>query len=195
MRWTRISALVLTASVSVLAAACGSSTSPTATPPAGQSGNSTTTTTAAATTTTAASSSAIAPVSMPTAAGTFGTKPPTVTVPTGAPPTVLESSDLITGTGAEAEDGETITVQYVLVDYSTAKEIQSSWDSNMPFSFVLGQGQVIKGWDEGVVGMKVGGRRELVIPPALAYGSSPPPNSGIETNATLIFIVDLLKVS
>jgi FKBP-type peptidyl-prolyl cis-trans isomerase len=192
MRWTRTSALVLTASIAVLAAACGSSTSPAANPPAGQPGSATTTT--AATTTTTAASSGIAPVSMPTAAGTFGTKPPTVTVPTGAPPTVLESSDLISGTGAEAEAGDTITVQYVLVDYSTAKEIQSSWDTNMPFSFVLGRGQVIKGWDEGVVGMKVGGRRELIIPPGLAYGASPPPNSGIESNATLIFIVDLLKV-
>ncbi len=129
---------------------------------------------------------------MPTAAGTFGTKPPTVTVPTGAPPTALESSDLITGTGPAAKAGDSITVQYVLVDYSSEKELQASWDSNMPFTFTLGEGQVIKGWDEGVVGMKVGGRRELIIPPSLAYGSNPP--AGIAANATLIFVVDLLKI-
>jgi len=186
MRWTRTSALVLTAGLSVTAAACGSST-PSSTPPAGH----TTTTTAATTTST------LPPVSMPTAAGTFGTAPPTVTVPTGAPPTALEASDLITGTGATAAKGDTAEVQYVLVDYSTGKVIQSSWTDNMPFSFTLDATpeQVITGWDEGVTGMKVGGRRELVIPPNLAYGSDPPPNSGIASGATLIFIVDLLKVS
>jgi peptidylprolyl isomerase len=185
MRGTRIAALVLTASVAVVAAACGSST------PSATSGSSTT-----APTTTSASGPApsFQPVSMPTAAGTFGTKPPTVTVPTGAPPTVLESSDLIVGSGPAAKAGDTVEVQYVLVDYSTEKEIQSSWDTGQPFTFILGEGQVIKGWDEGVVGMKVGGRRELVIPPSLAYGSNPPPNSGIESNATLIFIVDMLKI-
>jgi peptidylprolyl isomerase len=188
MRWTRTSALVLTAGLSVTAAACGSST-PSSTPPAGH----TTTTT----TTTATTTSTLPPVSMPTAAGTFGTAPPTVTVPTGAPPTVLEASDLITGTGATAAKGDTAEVQYVLVDYSTGKVIQSSWTDNMPFSFTLDATpeQVITGWDEGVAGMKVGGRRELIIPPNLAYGSDPPPNSGIASGATLIFIVDLLKVS
>ncbi|HEY7947377.1 MAG TPA: FKBP-type peptidyl-prolyl cis-trans isomerase [Acidimicrobiales bacterium] len=112
-------------------------------------------------------------------------------MPPGPPPTVLESSDLITGTGATATSGATITVQYVLVSYATGKVIQSSWDS-MPFSFPLGQGQVIPGWDEGVVGMKVGGRRELIIPPALAYQSQA--QQGIPANSTLIFIIDLLKV-
>jgi peptidylprolyl isomerase len=128
---------------------------------------------------------------MPTAAGTFGTAPPKVTVPTGAPPTVLESSDLITGTGPAAKKGDMITVQYVLVSYATGQVIQSSWTS-MSFSFTLGVGQVIPGWDEGVVGMKVGGRRELIIPPALAYQSQA--QQGIPANSTLIFIVDLLKI-
>jgi peptidylprolyl isomerase len=174
MRWTRTSALVLTAGLAMAATACGSS-SPKASPPA-----STTTTT-------------IPPIAMPTAAGTFGTRPPAVTVPTGAPPTVLESSDLIAGTGAAAKTGDSVTVQYVLVDYSTGKVIQSSWDGS-PFSFTVGQSGIISGWNQGVVGMKVGGRRELILPPAVAYGASPPPDSGIETNATLIFVIDLLKI-
>jgi len=117
-----------------------------------------------------------------------------VTVPTGAPPTVLESSDLITGTGAATKTGDAVTVQYVLVNYATGQQLQSSWDSQ-PFTFTLGAtgaGAVITGWEEGVVGMKVGGRRELVIPPALAYGANPPP--GIAVNATLIFVIDLLKI-
>ncbi|HVC68821.1 MAG TPA: FKBP-type peptidyl-prolyl cis-trans isomerase [Acidimicrobiales bacterium] len=177
----KISALVAVATVAMAAAACGSSTSP----PAGQAGSATT----APTTTT--TSAAIAPVSTPTAAGTFGTRPPAVTVPTGPPPTVLESSDLITGTGAAAAKGDTITVQYVLVSYATDSVIQSSWDSQ-PFSFPLGEGRVIPGWDKGVVGMKVGGRRELIIPPALAYGAQA--QQGIPANSTLVFIVDLLKV-
>jgi peptidylprolyl isomerase len=190
MRWTRISALGLTAGLALAATGCGTSPSPSA-----QTGSSTT---AATTTppTTSAAPATIAPIASPTGAGTFGTEPPPVTVPPGAPPTVLESADLITGTGPAAKAGDTVTVQYVLVDYATDKEIQASWTSNMPFSFTLDANpeQVIKGWDEGVAGMKVGGRRELIIPPALAYGDNPPPNSGIESNATLIFVVDLLKI-
>jgi peptidylprolyl isomerase len=189
MRWTRISAVAFTASLAVLATACGSST-PKASPPAGQPGSSTT----ADPSTTVGPAAQIPPVSMPTAAGTFGTAPPPITVPTGAPPTVLESSDLITGTGATAVKGDTVTVQYVLVNYATEQELQSSWTSQ-PFSFTLDANpeMVIKGWDEGVGGMKVGGRRELIIPPNLAYDSNPP--AGIPSDATLIFVVDLLKVS
>jgi peptidylprolyl isomerase len=175
MRWTRTAALVLTASMATAAAACGSSTP-----------------TANSTTTTAAASSTIAAISMPTAAGTFGTAPPPITVPAGAPPTVLESSDLITGTGAVAKSGDTVQVQYVLYLYSTDALVQSSWTAS-PFSFELGVGQVIPGWDKGVVGMKVGGRRELIIPPALGYKSEA--QTGIPANSTLVFVIDLLKVS
>jgi peptidylprolyl isomerase len=103
---------------------------------------------------------------------------------------VLESSDLITGTGATAKKGDNVTVQYVLVSYATGAVIESSW-GGMPFKFTLGVGSVIPGWDQGVVGMKVGGRRELVIPPALAYGSAA--NGDIPANSTLVFIVDMLK--
>jgi len=124
-------------------------------------------------------------------AGTSG-KAPTVVVPAGNPPTQLEMAELIAGTGAVAADGDSITVQYVLATYSSRKVIQSSWTSN-PFTFTLGEGQVIPGWDKGVVGMRVGGRRELIIPPSLGYGAQPQ-GAGIAANDTLVFVVDLLKV-
>jgi len=148
--------------------------------------------------TTAAPSASSAPASIgtiadPSAAGTFGTEP-TITVPPGAPPTQLESKDLIVGTGPAAKAGDQVTVQYVGVAYSTGKVFDASWSRNQPFQFTLGQGQVIAGWDQGVVGMQVGGRRELIIPPALAYGSSSP-GPGIAANDTLIFIVDLVKIN
>jgi peptidylprolyl isomerase len=180
MRGTRIPALVLTAAVAVATAACGSST-PTTSP----------STTAKAPVGTSPSTT-FAPVSQPSPAGTFGVKP-SVTVPTGRPPTHLEVSDLITGTGAVAKKGDTVTVQYVGVAYSTEQQFDASWDRNMPFTFVLGVGDVIKGWDEGVVGMRVGGRRELVIPPALGYGAESP-SPAIPANETLIFVVDLLSI-
>jgi peptidylprolyl isomerase len=124
-------------------------------------------------------------------AGTAG-KAPTVTVPSGTPPKSLESADLIVGTGATAVPGSNVTVQYVLATYSSGKVIQSSWTSQ-PFTFELGAGQVIPGWDKGVVGMKVGGRRELIVPPSLGYGDQSP-GPGIAADDTLVFVVDLLKV-
>jgi peptidylprolyl isomerase len=127
-------------------------------------------------------------------AGTAG-QAPTVTVPSSAPPTSLESADLIVGTGKEATPGSQVTVQYVLATYSAGKVIQSSWTSQ-PFTFTLGEGQVIPGWDKGVVGMHVGGRRELIIPPSLGYGANPPQGAeGIAANDTLVFVIDLLDVS
>ena len=116
-----------------------------------------------------------------------------MTVPTGTPPTALESADLIAGTGTTAAPGDNVTVQYVLATYSSGKVIQSSWTSQ-PFTFKLGAGQVIPGWDKGVVGMKVGGRRELIIPPTLGYGPQSP-GPGIAANDTLVFVIDLLKVN
>ena len=159
----------------------------------GSSSSSSTTTTAASTATTSSGATTIAtiPVQDRSPAGTFGTEP-TVTVPPGAPPTQLESTDLITGTGPAAKAGDTVTVQYVLATYSSGKVIQASWTSQ-PFSFTLGEGQVIPGWDQGVVGMKVGGRRELIIPPKLGYGAQSP-GAGISDNDTLVFVVDLLKI-
>ena len=116
---------------------------------------------------------------------------PKVTPPTGAAPSKLVSKDLITGTGAEAKVGQTVTVNYVGILFNGGKEFDASWKRNEPFSFPLGKGQVIAGWDQGVLGMKVGGRRELVIPAALAYGAkgSPP---AIPPNAPLVFVIDLL---
>jgi FKBP-type peptidyl-prolyl cis-trans isomerase len=126
-------------------------------------------------------------------AGVTGKEPKAV-VPPGAPPAHLEASDLIVGTGPAAKPGDTVTVQYVLATYSSRKEIQASWTSQ-PFKFTLDARpeQVIPGWDHGVVGMKVGGRRELIIPPSLGYGSSSP-GAGISANDTLVFIVDMLKI-
>ena len=117
---------------------------------------------------------------------------PVVEVPSGPPPKQLESIDLIEGEGAEAKAGDEVTVQYVLVDYKSGKEIEASWDRGEPFTFQLGAGMVIPGWDQGVAGMKVGGRRELIIPPELAYGAEGSPPIG--PNATLIFVIDLLAV-
>jgi peptidylprolyl isomerase len=122
----------------------------------------------------------------------FGMKP-TVTVPSGDPPTALQKKDLIAGNGTEATTGKKVTVQYVGVHFSTKKQFDASWDTGRPFPFTLGAGDVIKGWDEGVPGMKVGGRRQLVIPPALAYGPNGyPPVIG--PNETLVFVVDLVSV-
>ena len=118
---------------------------------------------------------------------------PTVTVPAGPAPTALVTEDLVVGDGATAQVGKPITVQYVGVSYSTGKQFDASWDSGSPFPFTLGAGKVIQGWDKGIVGMKVGGRRQLTIPPDLAYGAGGFPPV-IAPNETLIFVVDLLKV-
>lgn len=118
-------------------------------------------------------------------------KEPKVTPPSGPAPSKLETKDLITGTGAEAKAGETVTVNYVGVLYKGGTEFDASWKRKEPFSFALGKGQVIAGWDQGVAGMKVGGRRELIIPSALAYGAKGS-GSTIPPNAPLVFVVDLL---
>ena len=97
------------------------------------------------------------------------------------------------GSGPKAKPGDSVTVQYVLATYSSGKEVQSSW-TQTPFTFVLGEGQVIPGWDKGVVGMQVGGRRELIIPPDLGYGAQSP-GAGISANDTLVFIVDMVKIN
>jgi peptidylprolyl isomerase len=120
-------------------------------------------------------------------------KEPTVTVPKGPAPTKLETKDLIVGTGAEAKAGDAVTVNYVGVLYNTGKEFDASWKRNEPFAFTLGKGQVIPGWDEGIPGMKVGGRRELIIPASLAYGAKGSPPT-IPPNAPLVFVVDMLSV-
>jgi peptidylprolyl isomerase len=120
---------------------------------------------------------------------------PHVYVPPGEqPPAQLEIEDLEVGDGAEATAGQQVEVHYVGVSWRTRKQFDASWDRGDTFSFGLGQGQVIKGWDDGVAGMRVGGRRRIVIPPALAYGKR---GAGgvIGPDETLVFVVDLLGLS
>jgi len=127
------------------------------------------------------------------ASNTDTSKKPEVTVPTGVSPSKFAYKEIVEGTGPVAKSGDKVTVQYVGVGFETKKEFDSSWSRNEPFSFTLGAGEVIKGWDKGVEGMKVGGRRELLIPGNLAYGpAGSPPKIG--PNETLIFVIDLLKV-
>jgi peptidylprolyl isomerase len=139
-----------------------------------------------------------APTTPPTASaktptsGPLATQPK-VTVPTGPAPTTLVTKEIIKGTGPEAKAGDPVTVNYVGVLYHGGKEFDASWKRNEPFAFALGKGQVIKGWDQGVAGMKVGGRRELIIPAELAYGKTGSPPT-IPANAPLVFVVDLLGV-
>ena len=118
---------------------------------------------------------------------------PTIEKPTGEPPTALEVQDLAEGTGAEARTGSQLTVQYVGVAFDSGKQFDASWDRGEPFPFQLGAGMVIPGWDQGLVGMKVGGRRVLTIPPELAYGEQGQ-GADIGPNETLVFVIDLLAV-
>lgn len=118
---------------------------------------------------------------------------PTVKLPTGPAPTHLAVKDLRTGTGAAAKSGDQVSVQYVGVLYDNGSKFDSSYDHGQPFPFKLGGGQVIPGWDQGVAGMKVGGLRELIIPPNLAYGAQGQPPT-IPPNATLVFVIGLVKI-
>lgn len=136
-------------------------------------------------------SSAVATTPKPAAAIS---KKPVVTVPSGPAPTHLVTKDLVTGTGQTAKAGETVTVNYVGVLYKTGKEFDSSWSRNQPFTTPLTAGSVIPGWVQGIPGMKVGGRRELIIPASLAYGKAGSPPT-IPPNSPLVFVVDLISVS
>jgi peptidylprolyl isomerase len=118
---------------------------------------------------------------------------PTVTPPTDCNPKQLIKKDLITGTGQTAAAGQTVTVNYVGVLCKTGKEFDSSWKRNQPFTTALSAGSVIPGWVQGIPGMKVGGRRELIIPANLAYGKQGS-GSTIPPNSALVFIVDLISV-
>jgi peptidylprolyl isomerase len=118
---------------------------------------------------------------------------PVVEIPEGAPPAELVVEDLTVGDGAEAVAGTQCTMQYVGHAWSTGKQFDASWDRGQPFAFQLGAGMVIGGWDQGVAGMKVGGRRKLTIPPHLGYGARGA-GGAIGPNETLVFVVDLLAV-
>jgi peptidylprolyl isomerase len=118
---------------------------------------------------------------------------PEVEVPEGPPPDSLEVEDIVEGDGDAAAAGDLLAVEYVGVLYENGEEFDSSYERGEPFQFQLGAGMVIQGWDEGLEGMKVGGRRELTIPPDLAYGprGSPP---AIGPDETLVFVIDLVEV-
>ena len=116
---------------------------------------------------------------------------PTIGAPSGTPPTTLVTKDIIVGTGAEALPTSTMTVHYTLMAWSTGKVVESSWTSGSPATFPLAN--VILGWQQGIPGMKVGGRRLLVIPPDLGYGAQG--GGPIGPNETLIFVVDAIGVA
>jgi peptidylprolyl isomerase len=122
------------------------------------------------------------------------TDKPHVYVPPGeAPPAELGIEDLVVGEGASAAPDREVEVHYVGVAWSTRKQFDASWDRGETFRFTLGSGQVIAGWDQGVAGMKVGGRRRITIPPRLGYGKA---GAGgvIRGGETLVFVVDLVEV-
>jgi peptidylprolyl isomerase len=175
-------ALLLLAAAAFLVAGCGSDD---------KKDSSTESSTPAQPTTTATEPTATTP-SGGAKGDTDLSKKPKVEVPKD-PVTTLQKQDIVVGKGPAAKAGDTIDVQYVGVAQSTGKQFDASWDRGQPFTFPLGQGQVIPGWDQGIVGMKVGGRRQLVIPPDMAYGAQgAPPDIG--PNETLVFVVDLKKI-
>ena len=147
-------------------------------------------------TTTAAT--ATADSSQPVASTTkdLNTKP-VVPAQKGTPPTTLVKQDIVTGSGPAVKAGDKATVKYVGVLWDGGTQFDASWDRQPPqdvFPFTIGKGEVIPGWDQGVAGMKVGGRRQLTIPPELGYGANGSPPS-IPPNATLVFVVDLKKIN
>ncbi len=122
------------------------------------------------------------------------TTKPEVDFPGDTPPTDLVIEDITDGDGAEAEAGDTIQAHYVGVPWSTGEEFDSSWNRGEPLEFQVGVGQVITGWDEGITGMRAGGRRKLTIPPQMGYGANGA-GSAIGPNETLIFVVDLVSTN
>ena len=186
---SRAGATVAALGAVILIAGCGSSGSSTVT--VGNENTADNSLVTAGETKSTASTTSSATATTPTSGPL--SKEPTVTPPTGPAPTKLETKDLIVGTGPEAKSGDPVTVNYVGVLYNGGKKFNASWETGKPFPFTLGKGEVIAGWDQGIVGMKVGGRRELIIPASLAYGAAGRPPS-IPKNAALVFVVDLLAV-
>ena len=118
---------------------------------------------------------------------------PEITIPDGPPPSELVVEDLTVGSGPEATAGQRVDIHYVGVSWSSGQQFDASWDRRATFDFKLGGGQGIPGWDQGVAGMKVGGRRRLTIPPGLGYGATGAAGV-IKPNETLVFVVDLVSV-
>ncbi len=127
-----------------------------------------------------------------TVEGDIGSRPSVGLLTGGEVPDELVSRDEVVGQGAQAAEGSTVTMHYVLFSGTTGEKVDSSWDRGQPFSSALSRGRLIDGWIEGVPGMKVGGRRVLVIPPHLGYGANGVP--GIPPNDTLLFVIDLVDV-
>jgi len=187
-------ALALTLAVALPGCGGGSASSgqddPTLTDPTGSQGSGQADQGPSLTTCVNAPSTARAPAAAPTDLATR----PVVEVPDASPPCGLQTSDIVTGKGTAAKEGDKLAVRYVGVNYADGKEFDASWNrGRQTFSFGLGAGDVIAGWDRGIAGMKVGGRRQLTIPPDLGYGQtgSPPEIPG---GATLVFVVDLVRV-
>jgi peptidylprolyl isomerase len=178
-----------TLGAALLIAGCGSSSSSSTIGVGDENSANNTLATSTSTTPTTSTSAATASVKTP-ATGPLS-KEPTVTPPSTPAPTKLVTKELIVGTGPEAKAGDSVTVNYVGVLYKGGKVFDASWKRSETFPFVLGKGQVIPGWEQGIVGMKVGGRRELIIPSGLAYGAKGSPPT-IPPNSALIFVVDLL---
>jgi peptidylprolyl isomerase len=118
---------------------------------------------------------------------------PVIDKPSGVPPRRLVKEDIVKGRGPGAKPGDTVIVNYVGVSFSTGEEFDASWDTGQPFPVQLGAGNVIEGWEKGLVGIKKGGRRELIIPPEQAYGAQGAPPS-IGPNETLVFVIDALDI-
>jgi peptidylprolyl isomerase len=118
---------------------------------------------------------------------------PVIPKPTGSPPRKLVKQDVVKGKGPGAKPGDTVTVNYVGVNFSNGVEFDSSWDSGAPFPVQLGTGSVIEGWDKGLVGVKKGGRRILTIPPEMGYGAEGYPPD-IPPNETLVFVIDVVSI-
>ena len=172
-------------------AACGSSRAPGIQPPPSSGATAAPVTSAPASTT--PSTTTTTAVSTPKPPSPLS-KEPVILVSHSAAPKTLVVKDLIKGTGKTATVGSTITVNYVGALYKGGKVFDASWNRHQTFSTALSNGNVITGWVKGIAGMKVGGRRELIIPPSLGYGKPGSPPT-IPPNATLVFIVDLLSVS
>ena len=118
---------------------------------------------------------------------------PAVEQPSGEPPAELYSQDIVKGKGPGAKKGNTVVVNYVGLNFSNGREFDASWDSGATFPVQLGTGSVIAGWEKGLIGIKEGGRRKLVIPPELGYGAQGYPPD-IPPNETLVFVVDAVAV-
>ena len=173
MRCGRSTALIAAGAIAL--AGCGGGSSSTSSQPGGGGGQ------------------GVQGVSLPPESSDLNVKP-VIPKPEGAPPQGLQVRDVVQGTGKAAAAGDEITVQYVGVSWSTGTEFDSTWSKGkQPFTFQLGAGGVIPGWDQGLVGMEEGGRRQLVIPPDLAYGPEGRPPA-IGPNETLVFLIDLEKV-